>query len=158
MEMTSEKLHELIDKYFEAETTLEEENDLKSYFSQPNVPPEFEKYKAVFGFWNTQIEEDKALNEKVLLDAIKPKKQLKFEIWSAAAVILVLITALWIWSPQKSANESPKNLYADTYEDPEVARQEVKKLLSMVSNKMNRGNEAFLELEKFSETQQKLIK
>ncbi len=158
MEMTSEKLKQLIDKYFEAESTLEEEEELKSYFSKPNILPEFEKYRAVFGFWQAQIDEEKSITENELLNAIQPKKHWRFEIWSAAAVILVLITALWLWTPQKPVTESPEGLYADTYEDPEIALEEAKKLLTMVSNKMNRGTEAFQELEKFNETQQKLIK
>lgn len=158
MEMTSEKLKQLIDKYFDAESTLEEEEKLKSYFSKPNILPEFEKYRAVFGFWQTQIDEEKSITEKKLLNALKPKKHWRFEIWSAAAVILVLITALWLWVPQKPITETPKDFYADTYDDPEIALQEAKKLLTMVSTKMNRGTEAFQELEKFNETQQKFTK
>ena len=158
MEMTSEKLTKLIEKYFDAETTLEEESELKRYFSQAEILPEFEQYRPVFNYWQSQIEEEKAISKNGLLDAIQPKKSYRFEIWAAAAVVILLITSLWIWAPQKDLSESPQNLYADTYDDPEVALQEAKKLLSMVSNKMNRGAEAIVELEKFNETQQKLKK
>ncbi len=155
MEMTSEKLRQLIERYFETETTLDEEKELKNYFSKPNILPEFEQYRPIFGFWQAASGQEQSFSEKELLDALQPKKRWRFEIWSAAAVIVVLITALWLWTPQKLA---PKDLYADTYENPEIALEEAKKLLTMVSSKMNRGEEAIQELEKFSETQRKILK
>jgi len=158
MEMTSENLKELIEKYFEAETTLEEENELKSYFSQAEILPEFEQYRAVFSYWQSQMDEEREFTEMELLETIQPKRNYRFEFWSAAAVIVILISALWIWAPQKQSNEAPNQLYADTYDDPEIALEEAKKILAMVSSKMNRGMEAIQDLEKFSETEQKFTR
>ena len=42
------KIENLLEKYLAAETTLKEENVLKNYFSQENVPEHLEEYKSMF--------------------------------------------------------------------------------------------------------------
>ena len=41
-------IEQLLDRYFSAETTLEEENILRTFFSQENIPAEMEQWRALF--------------------------------------------------------------------------------------------------------------
>ena len=41
-------IEQLLDRYFSAETTLEEENILRTFFSQENIPAAMEQWRALF--------------------------------------------------------------------------------------------------------------
>ena len=41
-------IEQLLDRYFSAETTLEEENILRTFFSQESIPAEMEQWRALF--------------------------------------------------------------------------------------------------------------
>ena len=41
-------IEQLLDRYFSAETTLEEENILRTFFSQENIPAEMEQWRDLF--------------------------------------------------------------------------------------------------------------
>ena len=46
--MRKEEIQKLIDRYFEGETTLEEERRLYEFFQKDNIPAEFEEYTEMF--------------------------------------------------------------------------------------------------------------
>ena len=46
------KIEYLIEKYFDGETSTEEEKYLKDYFSGKNLPQEHLKYKSMFGIFS----------------------------------------------------------------------------------------------------------
>ena len=48
--MTQPDIKALLDKYWQAETTLEEEQQLAAYFRQPDTDPAFESYRAMFAW------------------------------------------------------------------------------------------------------------
>ena len=48
--MTQPEIKALLDKYWQAETTLEEEQQLAVYFRQPETDPAFESYRAMFAW------------------------------------------------------------------------------------------------------------
>ena len=48
--MASVKIENLVEKYFQAETSIAEENELRNYFSSQNVVAHLEQYKPLFGY------------------------------------------------------------------------------------------------------------
>ena len=48
------RIEKLLDKYFEGETTISEEKELKVYFTGETVPSHLEKYKDLFGYFQTK--------------------------------------------------------------------------------------------------------
>ena len=44
--MEFNKMEALLEKYFEGETSIAEENELKDYFSSSNVAPHLEQYQS----------------------------------------------------------------------------------------------------------------
>ncbi len=48
--MTQPDIKALLDKYWQAETTLEEEQQLAAWFRQPETDPAFESYRAMFAW------------------------------------------------------------------------------------------------------------
>ena len=54
----------LINKYFEGESTCEEEKQIRLFFKQEEIPPHLEKYRAFFSFFDEEIEKSKIEDEK----------------------------------------------------------------------------------------------
>lgn len=150
--MNTQKIKDLILRYENGETNLEEERYLRSAFKGINdIPFELRHYSPIFGFYeNAGIEEfsDPSFDEKLLLhlESDLPKngltkninKRYSFIAFAASIAILFGLYFSGIF------NSGPK----DTYDDPLLAYAETKKILMEVSGKMNSG---FSELENIHE-------
>ncbi len=60
-------IKELIDKYFEGETTCEEEKQIRLYFTQENLPTHIEKYRLFFSYFDEEIEKKTNKKPEVIL-------------------------------------------------------------------------------------------
>ena len=82
---TKEYIQSLLTKFMDGTTTLEEEDILNQYFTQGNVPAEWEEYRLLF----------------VELEGMKPQKHRKRWIgWSAAAVVVTAVLSVaMLWQP-----------------------------------------------------------
>lgn len=150
---------ELIEKYFLAETSLQDEKALKEYFAGGNVHPDLEMYCAIFG---NEVPDklDNNFDEKILL-LIDSEKSVKksatvrniFPNWLKIAAIFILFLAGGVLvynnyrseidsQPTAHVNNVHTNQIEDTYSDPEQARRELEKALALISSKMNQANEA----------------
>ncbi|KXB41427.1 hypothetical protein HMPREF1870_01521 [Bacteroidales bacterium KA00344] len=54
MRMDYKYIKQLLERYWRCETSLEEENILRAFFSQENIPAELMHYKAFFNYGETQ--------------------------------------------------------------------------------------------------------
>jgi hypothetical protein len=137
--MESQKIQILLQKYFEAETTLYEENELINYFNSGEVAEEFKPYIPMFsGLKALSLNENSDLGDN-LMDHIlesEHKEKLKYRwMWQvvtgvAASVILVML-AVNFYSSQRQWN--------DTFTDPKQAYAEATKTLEFVAGKYNKG-------------------
>lgn len=184
-------IQELLDRYWEGETTLEEERRLKAFFSAEPVPEQYRHeaalFRALLAEQTVQLPAGRDLH-------IAPRPAYRLGWWAAAASVALLLSAgLW-WinrqpadagapivrtapqhapalpHPAVEAPETPSIAQAvpepeprkrhvnrapvkrkknaesftstpgvDTYEDPEKALEEIKAVLALVSNKINKG-------------------
>ena len=60
--MEFNKIEDILEKYFQGETSIAEENELKDYFSSPNVAQHLEQYKPMFGYFS-QVKEQKSTQD-----------------------------------------------------------------------------------------------
>jgi hypothetical protein len=137
--MESQRIPILLHKYFEAESTLDEENELITYFNSGKVEDEFKSYVPVFaGLKQLSAKEDTQLGDDLMnyiLEA-ENKEKLRYRwMWQvvtgvAAAVILVML-AVNFYSHQGQWN--------DTFTDPRMAYAEASKTLEFVAGKYNKG-------------------
>ena len=148
----------LLDKYYNGETSLEEERKLKWYFQTQEVPERFQSEKKMFSYYNSMKKEASSpgLNDK-LIDLIDRQQRfsgrssrIRFIAWagSAAAVIIILM-AVWLTSEKPFSREA--YIFQDTYDNPELAYLEAKKVLYMVSEKMNEGTRSLNNLNKINQ-------
>lgn len=128
--MVLNSIEKLLEKYENGETSLKEEQQLKTYFSQETVPPHLEMYKPMFAYFSVNQQE---LFTKAL--PLKTKKVYNYK-WIAVAAVAVLMLGFYLKQPIVSSYQE----YAyGTYNDPKEAYNEVTKQLEMISAQFNKG-------------------
>jgi len=97
-------IEQLLERYFECETTLEEEQILRTFFCQKDVPVGLLKYKDLFVYQNSSKEEEKLSEDfdaKILqeLNIEPPVKAREIKIsdrlrplFKAAAMVAMILT------------------------------------------------------------------
>lgn len=152
--MTVEKIKILLEKYFEGETSLEEEMLLSEYFNSSEVASELKQYQSLFQFF--KIEKFVQLPETAVIKAGNTSPQsstlsfIKGSLWwRAAAAVLILGVSTFLINKQFNQTVKNKNCVAencrvkvfDENEDPEKAFEEVQAALKLVSKKMKKGTD-----------------
>ena len=90
-----ERLEELLNRYFEGETSLEEERELREFFrSTQIIPSQWECYRAIFGYFYSE----RAIVSDRASSAIPTKHRVRKITWlstAAAAAACVVFAALY---------------------------------------------------------------
>jgi len=95
------EIDDLLNKYFEGKTTLEEENYLKSYFRNEEIQPEHEVYKTLFHVFDEKAKEKipQPVDEKNAQPNVKRFWKLTAVITGIAAAFLMII---WVMPIEKN--------------------------------------------------------
>jgi len=144
----------LLEKYWNAETSTHEEEQLMSEMSKSQGPEaayfsmlaEARRQKSIL-----TIDDIDAYNLKQTLNASRITVRPVYR-WmaSAAAILLFVIAGLGAWKYSQHATQPPK--MAETYDDPYAAYQEVREALAFVSHKLNKSqSEALINIQKAGE-------
>lgn len=137
----------LLEKYFEGETTLQEEKKLKAYFSSSEVAPHLESYIPMFANFQKQkeVQFTKAL-------PLQPRKQNYVKWIGVAASFVALFGTLLYFNPQENSND------LGTFSNPEEAFIETQKALNMVSTEVNKGIKSIEILNEYEQTKKTIFK
>lgn len=97
-------INQLLERYWRCETTLEEEQILRSFFSQIDVPEELRKYRPLFIYEQTEPKADRLgddFDERILSMTCAPNKvkarritlkQRLAPLYKAVAVVAIVLT------------------------------------------------------------------
>jgi len=152
--MNTQDINALLEKYWEGDSSLTDEQALKSYFNRPNIATEHEEYQGLFNALNGSKEYTiSQLNRETLLHLaqsipVEPEtKVIRFK-WMQplriAAAIAFLMIAGWVVMDQMAAPQI--DLQASTVETPEEALEQSRAALLYVSSILNKGVQASEEL------------
>lgn len=138
--MESGKIEKLLEKYFEAETTLEEEKLLRNYFISEDVASHLEHYKTLFSAFSTSNKE-----EFVVQFELKPQNQLNYKWLGTAAAILVLV-GLYLGNSYREQKQA------------EYAYRHTLMALDLIARNLDRGTVKVARMHTFEETKQKIYR
>jgi hypothetical protein len=158
--MNEEELKRLTEKYYNGESTEDEEKILREFFRKGNIPEGYEAEKRIFSYYteSASLPEPSIGFEARILAGIdgsasktgsrKTKKYL-LPLLSAAAGIFILIGSYFFFTGKTSS--------ADTFTDPQLAYAETIKILRDVSSQLNRGAQVLEPVGKINEVKTKSL-
>ncbi|WP_459209883.1 hypothetical protein [Aquimarina rhabdastrellae] len=150
--MELSNVEKLLEKYFEGETTLSEEQELKVYFTREQVAPHLEQYKSMFQYFA------KESTRKAPIDFVPTKTSKPFKMYKWVGVAASIIVAMGIFYQQFPVLSDGFKTEEEQKREAQYALQETKKALDMVSKYMNKGKNDLVYLGEFGNTTKKLIK
>ena len=135
--MELDRIEKLLEKYLEASTSVAEEKELRTYFSQESVPTHLKQYAPMFQYFSLAKEErfTKQVPLKTRRDYFK---------WASVAAVAVLMFGIYFGNEYQKQNEA------------EFAYNETKKALSLLADNFSRGTEKVAYLNEFENTKQKI--
>lgn len=161
--MVLNNIEQLLEKYDNGETTLQEEQQLKDYFSQETVAPHLEVYKPMFTYFlHTQKEQ---FTKTIPL---KPKKTNNLYKWISVAAIAVLMFGIYTQvgsNGNSGMTEEQRIAYNQTKEAFDLLASNFNKgtqkkwdALGIMTNSLEKGNENIAYLGEFSNSTNKIFK
>lgn len=158
--MKTKEVKDLLQRYFNGETSLEEEQKLEAYFQAGNVADELKQYTEFFGGISELAEvPGEATIEEDVMDYIlenEHREKSKYrQMWRmvtgiAASVVIVLGGILFYEQQQKP--------YEDTFDSPEAAYACAAQTMKYVSAKYNKGLEELSQFDKLETATEPLEK
>lgn len=136
-------IEKLLEKYFDATTTVAEEEELRNYFAQETVAPHLEQYKPMFHYFSVAKEEQ--YTKQVPLNT---GKKINYG-WISAAAAVVLAFGIYFGPDQYRAYQNRK--------EAEFAYQETKKALNLLAENFGKGREHVAHLNEFAVAKSKVF-
>ena len=158
-------LHEverLLEKYWQTETTLEEEEQLRAFFAAGEVPARFKAAADLFAFFEAEKKKTLAQNfEGVVTKELKTRQGGKLismigfgNIARIAAGIAVVVAATFLIR-QEIRKNYPQEVQ-DTFTDPQLAFEETKRALQMISNSFGKAKKEASKVQMLNEAEKKI--
>ena len=123
-------IEKLVEKYLEAETTLQEETTLRNYFKEGDVAPHLQEYAFMFNYFTTT--KDETYTKTIKLEPKQSKKR-NYK-WLSVAASIMLLLSVFIG----------KNEY-DRYKAKQTYAQ-ITKGLQLLSENLKKGENAVAQL------------
>ncbi len=139
--MELDRIEKLLEKYFEATTTIAEEQVLSKYFSQDDIEPHLEQYRPMFNYFSVAKEE--RFTKQVPL---KPRKN--YYKWMSVAAVAILTIGIYFGNQYLERKQQ--------HEDALLAYQETKKAFELLAENFGRGTEKVAYLQEFETAKQKI--
>ena len=117
------RIEELVEKYWETETTLEEERELKALLRTTDG---FEDEKALFGIMDDFKTE---MPQRLQFPTEKPARTIRMQWLGWAASVALLAGSIWIWQDYEQKKQE------------ELAYQQVMEALALIQNNLSKGQE-----------------
>lgn len=148
----------MIEKYYNGESTEQEEIVLRDYFVKNNIPRGYEAEKVIFGYYaeSSEIPEPSIDLEARILAGIDASERNKnslrirkylIPVLSTAAGVLILAGSYFFFINRAESQ--------DTYTDPKLAYAETMRILRDVSSQLNRGTQVLEPVGKINEVTKK---
>lgn len=147
--MELDKIEQVLEKYFEGNTSVAEEKELKHYFASNQVAPHLEQYKTIFDY--CQYAKQEKFKDRISVN----KNQLRVIKWLPIAASVLLLASIGLIFYKSNQKHEIQNV--GTVNDPKVAFRETQKALDLVSKQLNKGLESVNYLNEYEQTKNKIF-
>jgi hypothetical protein len=139
--MMTKEVKDLLQLYFEGETSLEDEKRLEAYFQSDDVAYELKEYAEFFGGISelTAVAGESTIEDDVMDYILENEHQEKTKyrsMWrivtGVAASIIIILGGVLMYEQQQKP-------FKDTFDDPDKAYAYTEQTLKFVSSKYNKG-------------------
>lgn len=117
------KIEELIERYFEGQTSCEEERELRRFFTSENVPEHLQVYRSLF----TCLEQEaKAFREESTLTVKAPSRHRRF-IYMMSGMVAGILLLIGIAGTKQYLHVTPENyviIDGKQYTDDNLVREQ----------------------------------
>lgn len=118
------KIEELLNQYFEGETTCEEERELRRFFTQGIVPGHLQMYRPIFAFLDEENRQVGTSAGRVSKKHTPFRKHLLYGMSGIAAGILIVLAIAGIDKHLGSIPENYVMIDGKCYTDAKLVRQQ----------------------------------
>lgn len=157
-------INQILDKYWEGESTLQEEQEIKSYFASGHIADEHKAFAPMFGLFRMQQEDryDKDLSSVLMSNLsgkpvgeaasdteVAPRSrtkifQLRKFVMAAAAVFAIVMTAVIVMNQDLNTIDNTPRMASnviilDGSDDSEEALKVTKEALAFLSGKLKKN-------------------
>ena len=130
-------IEKLVEKYLNAETTLQDEKTLRTYFKEAIVPTHLQEYAYLFSYFaNTK---DETFSQTIKLESKKSKKSTVK--WLSIAASILLLFGIFIGEQAYKRHQAKKQF------------EQISKGLRLLSLNLKKGEVAISSLYVFQDTQ-----
>ena len=158
--MDFKEREDLLRKYWNCETSLEEEKRLREYFGNDDIPDQLKETASLFRYFEEAKKKslsDVAFDDQVMRK-VNPRqgqvRRLMYNSMRIAAGLLVVIVATWFIRTE--VRQTIPQEIVDTYDDPELAFEETKKALLMISKSFGTAEKQTRKINMFNEAQEEI--
>ncbi|NDV59384.1 hypothetical protein [Bacteroides sp. 519] len=123
------RIDDLINKYFEGETSCEEERELRTFFAKGDVPEHLQVYRPLFAYINEEVKLHKKKNSKKSF----VNKHILYTISGVAACLLVILGGNTIHKHFIMQPENYVMIDGKRYTDTDMIREHAKIAFNDVS-------------------------
>ncbi|MEM8527305.1 MAG: hypothetical protein AAGG68_21875 [Bacteroidota bacterium] len=156
-------IKELLEKYFEGETSIAEEQQLKAYFNGEQIAEELLPYQDLFQYFKIakEVNFDKkiSLSKSAKVSKLTPRN--KTFTWLSVAASIALVIGLWFFYPSETTSDQVAEIDWSQYEpdDPEEALEYTIAAMKLLSGKLNGGaKKAAKELDRMADIEEVILK
>jgi len=150
MKQDYKRIEELIERFFEGQTTNEEERELYDFFSSENVPEPFLSYRPIFAYFETGIKEES--DHQIIIQSPQNKR---IRIWASVAASLLILISFGIYHFTREKDFNP---YKGSYivrngvkiTDPKIVNPEIEKTLYLVQQQEKKREQLLQQLQGIS--------
>jgi anti-sigma-K factor RskA len=151
-------IEQLIERYFQCETTLQEEHILCTFFAQDEqeVPEQLRQYQPLFAAMQPEDVLSEDFDQRILALTEEPHtvkartislSQRLRPLFRAAAVVAIVLTLgnamnITFRQDRTQADDINYAAYKDTYEDPAIAYDQMENALQLISEGFSHAQRA----------------
>ena len=159
--MDSKRIEQLLEKYWNCETSLEEEKELRDYFNSNSAEGQSDT-ASLFRYFES--ERNRTSTEDIGQNVTKEIRRRQrgkiismvnvYRMARIAAGLLVVVVATYFVRQEVRKSYPPE--IADTISDPKLALEETKKALMMISRGFGKAKEGASKVNMFNEAEDKI--